>query len=362
VKHARGRRPLTTHPNDPPPDTSSQEEQDALLTFLLALRLDRARDFLGRQGLPKYGNRADLRGRLEDNLAARTLAIVDIVDFLDEVEPWAKQHVILYDGGDRLVEGWQDSEALRVRLGEANVAQLLDGRLPLGLPEELTLSSIRVEHNRVVTIAAVERRRYREHDQSLDREEVDAMGRRVDFLAYVHVITRGLLIFRWDLLTNTASLHMTQGERGYDYGGAERRFAELVRPFLDLARFQHTDLRRLIGKLHELERAGTPEARSHRLAYRSRGGRNIEAASPTFRDSVIGEARIDDALTAIAGESTGRLGNFYWLAGVSPVAHHNPLPGDLHVIVMANDSRVNFMAPSSQEVVTYVLQRIRALS
>ena len=39
----------------------------------------------------------------------------------------------------------------------------------------------------------------------------------------------------------------------------------------------------------------------------------------------------------------------------------NPLPGDLHVNVIANESRVNFMVPSSREAVTYVLQRIRAL-
>jgi hypothetical protein len=126
-------------------------------------------------------------------------------------------------------------------------------------------------------------------------------------------------------------------------------------------RFQRSDLHRLIRKLHELERAGTPEARSHRLGHRSRGGRNIEAASPTFRDSVTGEAGIDAALASIAGASTGRLGNFYWLANVEPNGNANPLPGDLHLIVVANESRVNFMVPSSREAVTYVLQRIRAL-
>jgi len=28
-----------------------------------------------------------------------------VVDYLDEVEPWSKQHVYLYNGGDGLVAG-----------------------------------------------------------------------------------------------------------------------------------------------------------------------------------------------------------------------------------------------------------------
>src|SRR5438552_3595876 len=78
--------------------TTFNEEQRALLTFLLALRLDRVREFLGRHGIARYGNRADLRERLKGNLHAGTITIVDLVDFLDEVEPWSKQHVFLYNG------------------------------------------------------------------------------------------------------------------------------------------------------------------------------------------------------------------------------------------------------------------------
>src|SRR6266508_6460423 len=111
------------------------QEQRALITFLLALRLDRVRDFLGRHELARYGNRADLRERIEENLASGTITIVDLVDFLDEVEPWSKQHVYLYNGGDGLVADWQDGNALRGRLRAANLAEVLDARLPLVLPE-----------------------------------------------------------------------------------------------------------------------------------------------------------------------------------------------------------------------------------
>jgi hypothetical protein len=337
------------------------EEQKALLTFLIALRLDRVREFLGGHQVARYGDRTELRERLQESLAAGTIQLVDVVDFLDEVEPWGKQHVFLYDGSDGLVEGWQDTDALSRRLGRAHVRELLNARLPLMLPEELTLSSIRVENSRYVTIAAVERRESSQRVPGQDRVEIDDAGQRVELRAYVRSVTRGLLIFRWDLLTNTASLHITQGDRPYDYQEAERRFSAIVQPFLAFDRFPRCDLHKVIAKIHALERSGKPEARSHRLSYRSRGGRTIQAASPTYRDSVTGETGIDDALTAIAGKSTGRLGNFYWLAGVSPTLTPNPLFEDLHMIVLANDSRINFMVPSSREYITYVLHRIRAL-
>jgi hypothetical protein len=337
------------------------EEQDALVTFLTSLRLDRVREFFGRHRVAKYGDRAELRERLEQTLTVGTIEMVDLIDFLDEVEPWGKQHVFLYDGSDRMVEGWRNSDALRARLGHAHVRQLLDARLPLMLPDQLTLSSIRVEDSRSVIITAVERRESDLREPGQDRAAIDSAGRRIELRAYVHVVTRGLLMFRWDLVPNTATLHMTQGDRPYDYDDAERRFGDLVRPFLDFDRFHRCDLSRVIRKLHALERSGTPEARSHRLSYRSLGGRTIQAASPTFRDSVTGESGIDDALTAIAGKSTGRLGNFYWHAGVSPTPTPNPLIEDLHVIVVANDSRINFMVPSTRESITYVLHRIRTL-
>jgi hypothetical protein len=128
----------------PPFPIALNEEQRALLTFLLTLRLDRVRKFLGRHGITRSGNRAYLRERLEENLADGMITIDDIVDFLDEVEPWAKQHVFLYTGGDGLVGDWEDIERLRTRLREAGYGDLLDARLPVVLPEEATLSAITV--------------------------------------------------------------------------------------------------------------------------------------------------------------------------------------------------------------------------
>jgi hypothetical protein len=340
-----------------------EDQQRRLLAFLLRLRLDRVREFLVRSGLPKSGTRDELRERLVDSLHTTAVTVDQLVEFLDEVEPWSKQHVYLFDGDDGIVNAWRDPARVHQRLARANLAELLNAHLPLILPVQLTLSSIRVEEERYVTISAVERREHNEHEEWRDYEQNLDDGDVVEWRAFVRRVTRGLVTFRWDLTANTATLHITQGESGYDYAGVKDRFGNLVATFLAFDRFHTTYLHGVIRRVHDMERYGNAEARSHRLSYRSPGGRSIDAASPSNKDSVTGEAAIDEPLTAIAGESTGQLGNFYWLAGITPtLGIPNPLAENLHVVVVPNDGRVNFMVPSSSEAVTYVLQRIRALT
>ena len=77
---------------------------------------------------------------------------------------------------------------------------------------------------------------------------------------------------------------------------------------------------------------------------------------------MLGETFIDDAMDSVRKNGVGHLGNFYWLAGVKPGPVTNPLKGDVHVIIVGANSRVNFPTPNAEEVVRYVLHRVRALS
>jgi hypothetical protein len=67
-------------------------------------------------------------------------------------------------------------------------------------------------------------------------------------------------------------------------------------------------------------------------------------------------------MDSVRKNSVGHLGNFYWLAGKKPGPGANPLSGEVHVIIVGAKSRVNFPTPNSEEVVRYVLHRVRALS
>jgi len=74
------------------------EERQALVDFVLALKKTHIQDFLQRVELPKSGTKPDLRERLQEALDEGRLAYERVVEFLDSVVPWGKQHVFLYTG------------------------------------------------------------------------------------------------------------------------------------------------------------------------------------------------------------------------------------------------------------------------
>jgi len=343
-------------------EESPLSERELLIDYLIGLRLDRARSFLQLAKLSPYGNRADLRERLQEALDRGRIDTDSLILFLDEVEPWGKQHVFVYDPPTRLPSGWENPGAVRQELLRSGLGELIDKPLPLALPEELAISSVRVD-DRALWILAVERRDHVERVETLDppaQQLVD--GRFVEYRAYQRVVTRGIVLFRWDMVGRSATLHLSQGTTSYSYDEAEERFQRLVGGVMPIDRFDRRDLRPAIRRLYDQEVAGDGEVRSHRFRYRSALGRDVDIASPTAAESVLGESFIDQALSLVASRSAGRIGNFYWLAGTGPVPGSNPIPREQHIVVLGEEGRVHFMTASSEDIVSYVLQRLQALS
>lgn len=343
------------------PEHDQRTDDEILVDVLLGLRMDRVRDFVRSFGFPTSGAKADLRERVREGVEQGAIPVNAMVDYLDQVEPWGRQHVILLEAEQSLAQGWRRADGIRRRLSEAGVDGLLARTRRLRLPRQLTLSSIQLRDDSI-TISAVERREYDERAPDLDLVDVTEEGQLIVLKAYRHVVTRGIVALRWNPASGAAALHVSEGHGRYDYADAAARFGVLISEFLDFDRFGAKDIRRAIRRLHDDEKQGRPEARSHRVAYVSHGGRAVEATSPTPSTSVVGEQIVDDAMLNVAGAATGRAGNFYWLPLRGPVPAENPLLRDLHVVVLARESRVHFMVPSNEEAVTYVLRRIRALS
>jgi len=343
-----------------PPDYSAEERQ-ALIDFVLALRKSHVQDFLIQAELPKSGTKHSLRERLQEALDGGGLTHDRLVDFLDSVAPWGKQHVFLYQGPRGDVQAWKDPEHTQSLLKQHRLGKLFNAKLPLILPENLTLSSITHEGGKL-RVTAIEKRDYTERTPEHDEKKETKNGEKITLKAYTHLLTRTLAAFEWDLNANVAMLQITQLQVEGDYEKVAGQFFQLVGPWLDIKQFGAVDLRPVIRRLHEIEGQGPAEARSHGIHYRSLQGRRISAHSPTPRDSVLGEAFIDDAMTSVRKNGVGQLGNFYWLAGIQPGPGVNPLSGEVHVIIVGANSRVNFATPNTEDVVRYVLHRVRALS
>lgn len=338
------------------------DERSALIDFLLALRKTHLRDFFRQVGLPRSGTKTGLRETLQEALDEGRVTHEKIVGFLDSVAPWGKQHVFLYTGPRTGLHSWKDPDLLLQHLKNHRVGKFFNARLPLILPEKLTLSSI-TQSDGKLRITAVQRRTYTErapeHDDEKERED----GATIALKAYVRHVSRTLVAFEWNLHSNTAMLQITQlhGDKLYEHVAKE--FFALVGDWLDIeGLFGRVDMRRAVQALDELEAKGQPEARSHGIHYRTPGGRHVSARSPSPHDSVLGEADLDNAMDSIRRSGVGHLGNFYWLSNHNPGPAANPLESDVHVIIVADKARINFPTPNTEDVVRYVLHRVRALS
>lgn len=343
-----------------PPDYTEQE-RESLIDFVLALRKSHIKELLKRAELPMAGTKPDLRERLEEALKKGRLTHERLVEFLDSVAPWGKQHVFLYKGPRGDLEAWKDAGHVLGLLKQHRLGRLLNARLPLILPDGLTLSSVTHSRGRL-RITGIQMREYPERTPELDQEQKTDAGKRLTLTAHVHHLTRTLVAFEWDLDANLAMLQVTQLQRDGDYEKVAEEFFHLIGPWLDIKRFGPVDLRKVICKLDELEGKGQGETRSHKIDFRSLRGRGLSAHSPSRQDSVRGEPHIDRAMDDARKNGVGHLGNFYWLQGKQPGSAPNPLKEDVHVVVVGAKSRVNFPKPNAEEVVRYVLHRVRALS
>lgn len=342
------------------PSQFCDDEQAQLLADLLALRKEQIREFLARNKLLVSGTKEAIRSRIEDTLGDGVLSFSQLVQFLDEVIPWGKQHVLLYKGPRAPIAGWKNTDWVASLLRKNRLGKYLNATLPLALPEDLKLSSILHDGSRL-RVTAIKKREWWERDPEYDDSAETDEGNDVELRAFIHRVARGLVAFEWDLNANTAFLQISQLPTGFRYEEVAEEFLGLISPWLDTTRFSIVDLRPAIKKLHQLEEAGNGETRSHGINYRTLQGRRFEARSASPADPLLGETAIDAALTEISNCGVGHLGNFYWLPGpTSPGS--NPLDAEIHVIIVGSLNRINFPTPNVEQTIRYVLSRIRSHS
>lgn len=338
------------------PAAFTKDEQALIVTDLLALKKPQIGEFLSRNELPKSGTKEQLRARIEESLGAGSLSLPAIVQYLDEVIPWGKQHVYLYKGPASSIASWRKEEWVADLLEQHRLGKYLNASLPLVLPDKMKVSSIFHDPNRL-RITAVKRRDWWDRNPDYDDTGKTEEGEDVELRAFVHRVTRSLVAFEWDLVANNAFLQISQLPRGFDYDEVADEFFKLIEGWLDRSLFSLLDLRPPITKLHALEESGDGETRSHGINYRTLQGRHFEGKSASPTDPLLGEAAIDAALRAVRKSGVGHLGNFYWTPTNGAAT---ALDSEVHVIVVGFRNRVNFPTPNNEETVRYVLSRIRS--
>jgi len=363
----------------------SPEEQQLAIASLMRLNNALIIDFLTSHGIRKGVNKAELKVRLTDALEAEVISYQDIFRFLNPIESWGKQHVILFDGPTRDLDGWRNPAWVSALIDQHKLSHLVNADLPLALPKELTLTSISYADS-ILRITAVERREGEVRDPESDYQSEstnpirylepsaiedpakqspleEGLDETIIYRAYRYQVYRGLIAFEWDTLANHATLQISQLPSGEKYEDAMARFDGLVGGFIQLNDYSAVCLRRVIARLHELEENGEPEAMSKGIAYKTVQGRTIEGKSAGGSLGLLGESVVDTTMSTVRKVSVGHTGNFYWLPpDVNEIDSPNPLTSQVHVILNGDAKRCNFPVRVPEPQIRYVLQRIRAIA
>jgi hypothetical protein len=351
---------MSTHPTRIVPFiplTYTSEEQSKIFDYFKELKMDYIKNFLAQKNLHRTGTKDQLIDEIKEHVVQNRIHFSDLVNFLDLITPFGKQHVFLYNGNEHEVNNWRRPAYVRHSLEENNRLQFLSQKLPLILPSDLSLSSIEYHPGRDLKILAVQRRNFIERREDLDPPRI---GEDIELHAYKHQVLRGLIIFYWDLISNQARLQITQLPSRGNYEDVETAFGQLIHPWLFLNSFTKLNLRPSITQLRILE-AEMPEARSLDISLVSLGGRKISVKSPTSQDSTSGEEIVDEAVEHIRDIVVGHLGNFYWLPNTVNSRPGNILEDEVHTIIVGNKGRINFMTPNKKEDFEYVLSRVRSM-
>lgn len=153
----------------------TNDEQALVVTDLLTLKMAQIGDFLARNGLKKSGTKEQIRERIEEALGEGTLSLSQLVQFLDEVVPWGKQHVYLYRGPQISIADWRKTAWVTQLLKKHRLGRYLNATLPLVLPEKMKVSSILHDGSRL-RVTAIKRRDWWERNPEYDDTTVTDKG------------------------------------------------------------------------------------------------------------------------------------------------------------------------------------------
>jgi hypothetical protein len=123
------------------------QESLNVIEQLTLRKLVYARDFLSSSRISYYGTRAQIRQRLIDSLVSERINIASLKALPDELDLWGDQRVRLSRISRDVLADFSSSEAVRRKIDEAGLSDLLDGTISLEPPTDLTPMRISYEEN-----------------------------------------------------------------------------------------------------------------------------------------------------------------------------------------------------------------------
>lgn len=321
-------------------------ESEFLVNSVMAQRAEHAKFLLGSKGLTKSGTKHDLRDRLCEALEDGTITTEDLVELLDSVESWGRQHVFLYDTPNAASHIRQKS-GLQSTLGNIGWNLTLNEAQSLIMPTSKTVRLVNLSDN-ILRVEWIETRKWTERVQEQDySEEID--GEEVVFQATKKRHQRSISAFEWNLLDQTAALFIHQLPSGTRYKQEEEAFKAILRPLVDLDTFDKIRMKRAIAKIKDQKgirerRTNYVAATGSKLSMQSSGRGMTISSEPELKEvkDLIKQSKLMGAAFL----------NCFWETDSS-------LLQEVHTHMDVFDCRVGFLGQCTEDSVRHVLSRVR---
>ena len=318
-----------------------------LLDLLSAHKISFIKVLLRNNDLPVSGNKKDLRKRLLEACNKGDVKPEHVLSFVNQIEGWGNQHVFLYQSpSQKLVQTWRDETSVKDILRANRCLGLLNKDRPVLLPEKPTISTIiwQVNHVRIVWTLK------RSWEERLEDKDTESENSQVIWKAYAKKHARGTLAFDWHLGSGEAMVMIQRLPSGTKYVEERDKLANMMSGLIDLSEFKPVRISKAIKQIND-----SRVARVRRSVLDTPAGGGASFRSSGMRKAVRDDPVLRQAEQAIAENSIGSHGNYYWLKDTG-----GNLERDFHVTLNAKDQRVGLFGDRLEREVRYVIGCIRS--
>lgn len=335
-----------------------EEERNLLLDYALAQKKDYLQAYLRKRDLAFSGTKEILKGRILDHIKEYKLSYEEIADFLDTVEGWGDQSVYLYEVPAGTISLWRSKpQMLRNKLSAHNLEKLINQKVPVLLPAEISLSSIILTENKL-QFQWVQKHEWFQRDSTLDKDSDDIRIR-----GWRRHLERLITRFEIDLkngeghltipavgseaITNSDGTKLTAHSR---YQALRDEFETILEPWLGISSFSKITLKKAIEKLET-----SKEVIRKRIPFLTPEGMLFELSSTIQDKDVFADYRSEKVRGQIPNDSPGQGGSYKWI-------ECDHLKKRVSVKLHGQEQRISFLNQCDESEVRYVLSRIRDLA
>jgi hypothetical protein len=320
----------------------TDEDRDTLVDLLLSHKAEYLREFFREHDISGAGNKQELRERILAGLGNHTLTLSGLVDLLDRIEGWGKQHVYMLNVPPAFSTRWRDTAWVTGHLNRHHLGEMINQKMPLILPSDPRLSAVLATDTRIQFVW-IEKRTWEE------RTDVQFRGDEI-IRTYRIYKARGITAFDWDLTSSTAMLRIQQLPRKSNYKEKKDHFLATLKPLFDVDQLVPVSIGRSIKNIENAD-----EVDSRQVNYKTPSGSETRFKSSSRTMGYSADKSITQARNALGTSVLGYYGNFYW-------KEQAPLSQRIHIKIYPEDQRVGMLSQCSESEVRHVLSRIRQLS